>query len=128
MKRKILLLIAPLMIFASVGLAMSQKLLAFDPFQGTCSDQGQQSPGCNHTSTDPVSGKDGIITKAVQILAILTGVAAVIVIIIGGFNFVTSGGDPQKVSTAKNTILYAVIGLIVAVLAQAVVVLVLSKL
>ena len=50
-----------------------------------------------------------------------TSIIAVIVIIIGGIFYMTSQGDPGKVSRAKNTILYAVIGLIVSLLAFAIV-------
>jgi hypothetical protein len=39
-------------------------------------------------------------------------------VIISGFKYVTSGGDPQKVSGAKSTLIYAIVGLIVVALAQ----------
>ena len=54
-------------------------------------------------------------------------IAAVIMIIWGGFRYVTSGGDSNKVSSAKNTIIYAVIGLIIVALAQFIVKFVLDK-
>lgn len=49
------------------------------------------------------------------------GLVAVVVIIIGGVSYMTSGGDAGKVKTAKNTILYGVIGLVICVLAFAIV-------
>jgi hypothetical protein len=48
-------------------------------------------------------------------------------IIIGGFRYITSGGDSGSVSSAKNTVLYAIVGLIIVALAQVIVRFVLSK-
>lgn len=51
----------------------------------------------------------------------IIGIVAVVMIIIGGFNFMTSAGDPGKVKKGKDTILYGIIGLVVALLAFAIV-------
>ena len=67
------------------------------------------------------------MTKVVQILAYITGVAAVIVIVISGLRYITSGGDSAGVQNAKNGIIYAVIGLIVALFAQTIVTFVLKR-
>lgn len=56
-----------------------------------------------------------------NVILFVLGAIAVIMIIIGGIRYVTSGGDSGSVTAAKNTILYAVIGLIVAILAYAIV-------
>lgn len=69
-----------------------------------------------------------IIRRIVNLLSIVVGVVAVIMIIIGGFRYVTSGGSDASVTGAKNTILYAVIGLIIVALAQLLVNFVLSNL
>ncbi len=61
------------------------------------------------------------VKKIINILSILVGAIAVIMIIFGGFRYVTSGGNDSSVSSAKNTILYAVIGLIIVALAQVIV-------
>lgn len=61
------------------------------------------------------------VKDVVNIILYVLGVVAVIMIIIGGFRYVVSGGDSSAVTGAKNTILYAVIGLIVAILAYAIV-------
>lgn len=74
---------------------------------------------------------DGSISKVIQtiinILSIITGVVAVIMIIIGGLRYVTSAGDSNNLSSAKNTILYAIIGLVVVAMAQVIVRFVISK-
>lgn len=51
---------------------------------------------------------------------IVAGIVAVIVIILGGVRYTTSGGDASGVKAAKDTILYAVIGLIVVIMAAAI--------
>jgi len=61
------------------------------------------------------------IKSIVNILLYLVGVIAVIMIIIGGIKYVTSNGDSSAVTSAKNTIMYAIIGVVVAILAFAIV-------
>jgi hypothetical protein len=70
---------------------------------------------------------DNIITTAINIFSLVVGIVAVIMIIVGGFRYITSGGDSGNVSSAKNTIIYAIIGLVVVALAQFVVQFVLNK-
>jgi hypothetical protein len=66
-------------------------------------------------------GTGGIFTTIVNLLLCIIGAIAVVMIIVGGLRYVLSGGDASAVTTAKNTILYAVVGIIVAILAYAVV-------
>lgn len=66
------------------------------------------------------------IKNIVNVLLYILGAIAVIMIVIGGIKYTTSNGDSAAVTSAKNTILYAVIGLIVAILAFAIVNFVLS--
>jgi hypothetical protein len=73
-------------------------------------------------------GPRGIITKAARLVAVVVGIAAVIMIIVGGIQYVMSSGDPTNVTNAKNTIMYAIIGLVVALLAQGIIAFVLEKL
>jgi len=61
------------------------------------------------------------LATIINLLSILIGVVAVIMIIYGGFRYITSGGDATRVGNAKNTILYAIIGLIIVALAQVIV-------
>ena len=63
----------------------------------------------------------GEVQTVVNFILFLLGIVAVIMIIYGGFRYVASGGDPTGTQNAKNTILYAVIGLIVAMLSYAIV-------
>ncbi|HVA11403.1 MAG TPA: pilin [Candidatus Dormibacteraeota bacterium] len=93
---------------------------------GTSDAAKQVATGIDQTTTNPDTscGQNGItsaISRAVTILSIIVGVAAVIAIILGGFKYITSGGDSGKVANAKSTLVYAIIGLVVAALAQLIV-------
>jgi hypothetical protein len=68
-----------------------------------------------------------VITTIVNIFSLIVGIVSVIMIIFGGFKYITSGGDSGKVSEAKNTIIYAVIGLVVVAFAQFIVQFVLDR-
>lgn len=103
-------------------------MAATDPLDPACEQAPDSSLCQNKTSEDPLLGPDGVITAAIQILTIIVGVASVVMIIIGGLKYILSSGDSSNVETAKNTILYAVIGLVIALAAQAIVVFVLRRL
>lgn len=62
-----------------------------------------------------------IIENVINTLLVVLGMIAVIMIVIGGIRYATSGGDSTQIQAAKNTILYAVVGLVVAILAYAIV-------
>jgi hypothetical protein len=80
--------------------------------------------GCQEPTGTNVNS---IVATVVNILSFVVGVAAVIMIIIGGLRYVTSNGDSNSINTAKNTILYAIIGLVVVALAQVIVQFVLTR-
>jgi len=69
----------------------------------------------------------GVVKLAINILSFVAGVIAVIVIILSGLKFITSGGDANAISSARRSILYAAIGIVVVVLAQIFVRLVVSE-
>jgi len=66
-------------------------------------------------------GDSGIITEITNVLLFIVGILSVIMLIYGGLRYVISGGDSKKVTDAKNTIMYAIIGLIIAILSFALV-------
>lgn len=68
-----------------------------------------------------------LIKLIINIISVVVGVVAVIMIVFGGLKYITSGGESSNVSSAKNTILYAIIGLVVVALAQFIVRFVLDK-
>ena len=67
---------------------------------------------------DAVASINDLIRKVINLLSAIVGVVAVIMIMVGGFRYITSGGSDTGVTSAKNTILYAIIGLIIVALAQ----------
>lgn len=86
------------------------------------------TPGSNTTAggIDYVGGGNGSeltgnITNVLNGIIAVLGIVAVVVIIIGGVTYMTSSGDAGKVKKAKDTILYGIIGLVVCVLAFAIV-------
>lgn len=64
-------------------------------------------------------GASGIFTTITNILLFVVGAISVIMIVIGGLRYVISGGNTTNVTAAKNTILYAIVGLIISMLAYA---------
>jgi hypothetical protein len=78
-------------------------------------------------NSDATSRVNGIVTFVINIFSVIVAIIAVIMIIIGGVKYITSGGDSANVTGAKNTILYAIIGLVIVALAQILVKFVLSK-
>lgn len=74
----------------------------------TCSEDGQESFGA-------------LAKRIINIFSVVVGVVSVIMIIIGGFRYIVSNGDSNAVTGAKNSILYAVVGLVIVLFAQVIV-------
>lgn len=66
-------------------------------------------------------GDNGVFKTITNVLLFIIGAISVIMLIIGGIRYVVSGGDSGAVTSAKNTILYAIVGIVVAILAYALV-------
>lgn len=64
---------------------------------------------------------ENAIKAIINLVTTIVGIIAVIMIIINGFRFITSGGDSNAVTSARNGLIYAIIGLVVVVLAQVIV-------
>lgn len=136
--KKIALLIASFLMLTTLlvpKLALAQAANPSNPLQSACDKEStggntSSSAICKNnqaTTTNPIVGPNGIITRAIQLISFAIGVGAVLVIIIAGLRLVISGGDPKNVSESKNAILYAVVGLVVALLAQTIVFFTISK-
>lgn len=103
---------------------------ATDPFAGACRNGGGGSAVCSNNTggNDPITGPNGVIVNVTGILAIIAGIVSVSFVVWGGVKYITSGGDSSGVSTAKNTIIAALVGLLLAVLARPIVVFIVSRL
>jgi hypothetical protein len=87
---------------------------------GAQSAQGKDQQG-DAASLFGDGGQGGIFRTITNVMLFIIGAVSVIMLIIGGLRYVVSGGDSTAVQNAKNTILYAIVGIIVAILAFAVV-------
>jgi hypothetical protein len=85
------------------------------------------TPATNCTGEETGGTINNLIATVINIFSLVVGVVAVIMIIIGGLKYITSGGDSSNITGAKNTILYAIIGLVIVALAQVIVRFVLGK-
>lgn len=108
----------------TVGLAV-QPTPAHAAFDKGLSDGAQSAQGKDQqgdaASLFGEGGQGGIFRTITNVLLFLIGAISVIMLIIGGIRYVVSGGDSTAVQNAKNTILYAIVGVVVAILAYAVV-------
>ena len=99
-----------------------------------CSQPGfQDTQFCREAGagSGQTSGNNRIIDvlqTVITILTVVVGVAAVIGVIIGGFQMTTGGGNPESVSRGRRTIIYALVGLAAAILARTIIVFVLGRL
>ncbi|MCL1876719.1 pilin [Candidatus Saccharibacteria bacterium] len=130
MKKAIIIIVAVIMAFgvgislmpSSVGASASSEatekaLCDAEKARGVNADWNPTTKHCDRPdSTNP----ENMISTILNILFFVLGIASIVMIIYGGIQFISSRGDPKKVSTAKSTVMYAIIGLIVAILALAI--------
>lgn len=124
---KIKLVISSLALAFAVVTAgvVAQPVAAQTPEQSACQGSGGTWNGA--TCTQGTRTVPGTIKNVGNILIFITGSIAVLMIIIGGLRYTLSGGDQGTINSAKNTIMYAVVGLVVSIAAYAIVNLVLSN-
>jgi len=121
--RKLFLL--PLLLMVGLFAIPSYASAAIDPYSTVCKDSDvQDSAVCQDKSASdpsPVYGPNGILTKVANLLAVVGGIIAVVMIMVAGLKMVTSSGDSKKFSEARNTIIYAAVGIVVIVLARVII-------
>lgn len=117
------------LILASLGALLFFVAPAAYAFDAVDCD-GLTTAQCDLLSQDKLNPakKNNYIWDIVRFIFILLGAVAVIMIIVGGFQYATSQGDSNATAKAKNTILYAVIGLAVALFATAIVTFIINQL
>lgn len=112
---------------ATVGIFIAAILLTGAETYAQCEVQGgselsiTEGANCGQGNQQPADlfGQEGIFTTVTNVLLFLIGAISVIMLIIGGIRYTISNGDQGAITSAKNTILYAIIGLVVAILAYA---------
>jgi len=86
---------------------------------GANSARGNDQSECLFGTEDGCEGKTAIFQTITNVLLFIIGAVSVIMLIIGGIRYTTSQGDQTAVQNAKNTILYSIVGIVVALLAYA---------
>jgi len=119
---KLKMILAGLLIVPTIALAVSPAVNAanFTLRDGINSAQGE---GVDKVNSTPES----LVKQFVNIFLFAVGALSVIMLIWGGIRYTTSSGDSNKVQAAKNTVLYAIVGLVVSILAWAIVNMVIDK-
>lgn len=129
-KKQLSIALASVFLALSLGSGMALAQTTPDLQNKVCSGASDLKFGgttqCS-TLTSTETDVNDIIATVINIFSVVVGVIAVIMIVYGGFRYITSGGDSGKVTSARNTILYAIIGLIIVALAQFIVKFVLNK-
>lgn len=105
-------------LFGLVATPFVASTSAIDVFKDACSGGSGSTAVCGASTKDELPN---IIKNVINLLFFVIGMIAVIMIVIGGIRYSTSGGDSSQIQAAKNTVLYAVVGLVVAVMAFAIV-------
>ena len=82
--------------------------------------EGAEAARCDQCPKD-LFGNAGVFKQITNTVLYIVGIIAVVMLIVGGIKYLLSGGDAKKVTDAKNTVLYAIIGLVIAFLAYAIV-------
>lgn len=129
MMRKILTSLA-LLLTLSIPL-VPVPALAYNPFGDVCSNDAAQGSslcqGQGDSSQNPLTGTKGLIRGIANIIAFVAGLGAIITIIVGGLKYITAGGDANKAKSARDTIVAALVGLVIIALADTIIGLVLSR-
>lgn len=115
------LLVVPVL---ALGVSFATPLLQPADANAQTFDEGLKDGADSAKGTDQqeeLFGDDGVFKTVTNVLLFIIGAISVIMLIIGGIRYVVSGGDSGAVTSAKNTILYAVVGIVVAILAYALV-------
>ncbi|MGF7229099.1 MAG: hypothetical protein ACQR33_03880 [Candidatus Saccharibacteria bacterium] len=128
MKR--LMIALALVLGVSFSFALARSSQAAGVFTGACSNASASSSAfCadQNKTGNPLTGTNGTLYKVSKIIASVAAITAVIMMIVGGFMYVLAGGDPGKANTARDTILYAAIGLVIIGVAQGIISLIVNS-
>ncbi len=106
---------------SSMAVLASSSIASSVYASGDTSPQGRAQSGLNSINDNAETDIMVLIKRILLAIFTIVGIIAVVMIILGGVNYATSQGDPQKVKKGKDTILYGIIGLVVVILAFAIV-------
>lgn len=106
-----------------VQASQSVSVYAADASDAVCGSLTEAGESCVGSQ----SRIQGVITFALNMLSWIAGIIAVVMLIISGLRFMTGGGDPQSISSAKRGVIYALVGIAVVILSQSIVRFVVNK-
>lgn len=94
---------------------------------GTCSGDNASNPVCKASKSDDDAKAKSMARVVIDAILMILGILSVIMIVFSGIRYTISAGDASKVKAAKDTLMYAIIGLVVALLAYTIVAFVVDK-
>lgn len=115
MKKSIKLIIAIITALATTIIPCAGQVMAISSIQ-----EGAEAARADGMPAELV-GDGGVINQFTNIVLYIVGFISVIMLIWGGIRYIISGGDSKKITDAKNTILYAILGLVIVFFAYAIV-------
>jgi len=126
------IVVVSIVAFVGINIAAPAATYAVDPLDAPCADlsseQRAQSPTCSsRTDKNPLTGTNGVLMKVANIVAVIAGIVAVIMVMVNGFRMITANGDAQAFGTARSGVIGAVIGVIIIIAARSLVILILER-
>jgi len=117
--RRIQLAIASLVLALGVGFAAALPVYADagDAKNDVCAGLTTGGGACNDNGKEVT----GLVRTIINVISVIAGFVAVVMIIVGGMKYITSGGESSKTASAKNTIIFSLIGLVIVAMAQVIV-------
>lgn len=86
-----------------------------------CSGVSSGQPGADCSGASGEKTISGVLDAVLQIISWIAGIAAIIMIVLAGMKYITSGGDSSAIASAKTTLTYALVGVVIVALAQVIV-------
>ncbi len=112
------LFIVVMTILSSLGFISPHRVNAATAQEQVCAGLGAVDGGSGCGDPAGSSSLSNTVASVINILSIVVGAVAVVMIVVGGLKYVSSQGDSSGVASAKNTIIYALVGLLIVALAQ----------
>ena len=118
-----------------IGFLSPLTYAAADLFNDVCSGAANNAAVCQDRNDNQSASSnaffgnnDSLLIKVANLLSLIVGIAAVIMIIVGGIKYILSSGDSSNVNSAKNMIIFAIVGLVVVAVSRSIIGFVVSKL
>jgi energy-converting hydrogenase Eha subunit B len=121
MMKTLKLFLAALALIVSFAAPLSQTVSAQASKEEACKGLGGNFNGGECTVSGDEPDIETVIARFIQVMSAIAGVAAVIMIIISGFRFITANGDAGTVAAARRTLIYALVGVVIVAISQTIV-------